>query len=77
MGSQFHVSHSNSCPLGAELCSSGARAMLWYSPEHCSVSLPGDFRELRRQFMRKHSGMVIMNGIKDSGSGNQSEKGPS
>lgn len=55
-----------------ELCSGAV-----LSCTHCSVSLPGDFRELRRQFMRKHSGMVIMNGIKDSGSGNQSEKGPS
>lgn len=75
MGSWFYVSHSNSCLLGAELCSSGVRAMLWYSPQLCSVSVPGDFLELRRQFTRKQSGMVLMNGIKDSGSGNQSKKG--
>lgn len=46
--------------------------------EPCSGSalpVPGDFLELRRQFTRKQSGMVLMNGIKDSGSGNHSKKG--
>lgn len=40
-----------------------------------ALPVPGDFLELRRRFTRKQSGMVLMNGIKDSGSGNHNKKG--